>query len=121
MFRKIRRIEDERARIAHYQASVGGAEFFNNRQYHSDFEWLILSYLTRALRNAGWASPEYAERLQPPQPDFKTYLTPDTPYWHIETAEILPPDYRRGRFQREAGRNGKKPHVSPGPSLQPWA
>jgi len=60
MLRSIRRIEDERARIARYQPSVAGARFFNNRQYHADFEWLILSYLTRALRSAGWKYPEFA-------------------------------------------------------------
>ena len=120
MLRKIRRIEDERARIAHYQGSVEGAVFFNDRQYHSDFEWLILSYLTRALRNAGWEFPEYAERLQPPQPDFQLYLNPNTPHWRIETAEILPPDYRRGRFHRPAGRNGYKVHARPDPPPEPW-
>jgi hypothetical protein len=113
----IRRIEDERTRIARYQPTVGGAEFFNNRQYHEDFEWLILSYLTRALANAGLPHPEYAERLQPPQPDFQTYLAPDTPHWLIETTEVLPPDYRRGAFQRPAA-NGQKAH--PAPPSEPW-
>lgn len=121
MLRKITRIEDERARIAHYQGSVAGAVFFNDRQYHSDFEWLILSYLTRALRNAGWKSPEYAQRLQPPHPDFQLYLDPNTPHWRIETAEILPPDYRRGRFHRPAGRNGYKLHLKPEPAPEPWS
>ncbi len=116
----IRRIEDERARIARYQPAVGGAKFFNNRQYHADFEWLILSYLTRALRNAGWKYPELAERLPPPQPDFQTYLAPDTPYWLIETAEVLPPDYRRGDFHR-AGGNGKNGRLMADPNSQPWS
>lgn len=121
MLRKIRRIEDERARIARYQPTVGGAQFFNNRQYHEDFEWLILSYLTRALANAGWKSPEYAEKLQPPQPDFQTYLTPDAPYGLIETTEVLPPDYRRGGFLHQAGTNGHKVHNLPDPHRQPWS
>ena len=116
----IRRIEDERARIARYQPTVGGAKFFNNRQYHEDFEWLILSYLTRALSNAGWKYPEYAETLRPPQPDFQTYLTPDAPYWLIETAEVLPPDYRRGGFHRAVG-NGKNGHAIASPHPQPWS
>jgi hypothetical protein len=116
----IRRIEDERARIARYQSTVGAATFFNNRQYHEDFEWLILSYLTRALANAGWKSPQYAEKLRPPQPDFQTYLTPDTPYWLIETTEVLPPDYRRGDFHR-AGGNGKNGHAVAAPHPQPWS
>jgi hypothetical protein len=114
----IRRIEDERARIARYQPTVDGAKFFNNRQYHADFEWLILSYLTRALRNAGWKYPECAEKLPPPQPDFQTYLTPDTPYWLIETTEVLPPDYRRGGFVRGSVLNGKKTRA-PNPP-EPW-
>jgi hypothetical protein len=117
----IRRIEDERARIARYQAAVGGAKFFNNRQYHADFEWLILSYLTRALRNAGWKYPEYAKKLPPPQPDFQTYLTADTPYWLIETTEVLPPDYRRGGFRRPTARNGQKVHLPPDPPPESWS
>ena len=117
----IRPIEDERARIARYQPSIGVATFFNNRQYHEDFEWLILSYLTRALRNAGWKSPEYAERLQPPQPDFQTYLAPDTPHWLIETTEVLPPDYRRGGFHREASRNGHNGNGNLDPQRQLWS
>jgi hypothetical protein len=127
MLGNIKRIEDERARIARYQSTVGGGDFFNNRQYHADFEWLILSYLTRALRNAGRPYPEYAEKLQPPQPDFQTYLTPDTPYWKIETTEVLPPDYRRGGFYSQNGKNGKNGnhgsngHTPPISQPQPWA
>ena len=117
----MRRIEDERARIARYQPTIGGAKFFNNRQYHEDFEWLILSYLTRALRNAGWKYPEYAERLQPPQPDFQTYLAPNTPHLLIETTEVLPPDYRRGGFHREPSRNGHKVNGSSDLHRQPWS
>ena len=122
MLHRIRRIEDERARIARYQPTISGAKFFNNRQYHEDFEWLILSYLSRALRNAGWKYPKYAERLQPPQPDFQTYVAPDTPHWLIETTEVLPPDYRRGGFHREASRNGQKVNGNtPDLQRQPWS
>src|SRR4051812_24572355 len=121
MLRNIRRIEDERARIARYQPAVAGTKFFNNRQYHADFEWLILSYLTRALRHAGWKYPEFAERLPPPHPDFQTYLTADTPYWRIETTEVLPPDYRRGASLRRSGSNGKKIHSPPVPAPESWA
>jgi hypothetical protein len=116
----IRRIEDERARIARYQATVGGAQFFNNRQYHADFEWLILSYLARTLRHAGWEYPEYAERLPPPQPDFQTYLTADRPHWLIETTEVLPPDYRRGALVRRNGSNGRKVHLAADTPPEPW-
>jgi hypothetical protein len=121
MLRNIRRIEDERARIARYQPSVVGTNFFNNRQYHADFEWLILSYLTRALRSAGWKYPEFAEKLPPPQPDFQTYLTADTPYWRIETSEVLPPDYRRGDFLFRNARTSKRPHIAPNPRPEPWS
>jgi hypothetical protein len=118
MARDIRRIEDERARIARYQPTVGGSKFFNNRQYHADFEWLILSYLTRALRNAGWKCPEYAEKLAPPHPDFQTYLTPDKPYGLIETTEVLPSDYCRGDVLRANGLSGKNGH---NPQAEPWS
>ncbi len=94
----IKRIEEERARIDAYKHTVGGAQFFNDRQYREDFEWLILSYLTTALSAAGWECPEYAQKLQPPEPDFQTYLTRDLPHWVVETTEVLRPDYRRGDY-----------------------
>ena len=45
----IKRIADERARIDAYKFKVRAAQFFNDRQYHEDLEWLILSYLAEAL------------------------------------------------------------------------
>jgi hypothetical protein len=116
----IKRISKERARIEGYKHTVGGAQFFNDRRYREDFEWLILSYLTTALSAAGWESPEYAEKLQPPEPDFQTYLTRDVPHWSIETTEVLRPDYRRGDFHRGAARSGKRIHDVPDPHPEPW-
>ena len=117
----IRRIADERARIDGYKFNVGGADFFNDRQYQEDFEWLILSYLTAALSAAGWECPAYAKKLQPPQPDFQTFLDPATPHWLVEVSEVLRPDYRRGQFHREAARRGEKIHDIPDPHPRPWS
>jgi hypothetical protein len=50
----IKRISDERARIDGYKLTVGAAQFFNNRKYNEDFEWLILAYLTDILSAVGW-------------------------------------------------------------------
>src|SRR2546421_11349840 len=72
----IKRISDERARIDGYKLAVGAAEFFNNRAYDEDFEWLILAYLGEILSSIGRQAPEYAQKLQPPNPDFQTYLGP---------------------------------------------
>jgi len=82
---------------------------------------LFRSYLARALRNAGWKYPEFAEKLPPPQPDFQTYLTRDTPYWRIETTEVLPPDYRRGDFLFRNARTGIRPHLDLNPRSEPWS
>jgi hypothetical protein len=117
----IKRIGEERARIEGYKHTVGGAQFFNDRKYREDFEWLILSYLTTALSAAGWECPKYAEKLQPPEPDFQTYLTRDVPHWLVETTEVLRPDYRRGDFHREAARSGQKIHDIPDPHPEPWS
>ncbi len=117
----IKRIADERARIDAYKFNVGAAEFFNERQYKEDFEWLILSYLTVALSAAGWECPEYAEKLQPPQTDFQTFVDSSTPHWRVEVSEVLRPEYRRGQFHREAARRGEKIHDIPDPHPQPWS
>lgn len=117
----IKRIADERARIDGYKFKVGAAEFFNERQYREDFEWLILSYLTAALSAAGWEYPEYAEKLHPPQPDFQTYIDLATPHRLIEVTEVLRPDYRRAEFHREAARRGQKIYNIPDPHPQPWS
>lgn len=117
----IKRIADERTRIDGYKFNVGAAEFFNNRKYRDDFEWLILSYLAAALSAAGWKHVEYAEKLQPPQPDFLTFRQPRVPYRHIEVCEVLRPDYKRGEFHREAARRGQKFYDIPDPHPQPWS
>lgn len=117
----IKEIAEERARIDGYKHAVRGAQFFNDRRYREDLEWLILSYLTSALSAAGRECPEYAEKLQPPEPDFQTYLTRDLPHWRIETTEVLRPDYRRGDFHREAARSGQRVQYVPDPHPQPWS
>jgi hypothetical protein len=117
----IKRIDQERARIDGNKFTVSGAQFFNDRKYREDFEWLILSYLTGALSVAGWHAPQYAEKLRPPQPDFQTYLAPGDPYWLVEVTEVLRPGYQRGDFHREAARSGQKIHDIPKPHPQPWS
>ena len=117
----MKRIADERTRIDGYKYTVGSAEFFNNRKYSEDFEWLILSYLTRILSLVGHQSPEYAEKLSPPAPDFQTYLTPEQPFRRIEVTEILRPDYRRGEFHRQFANNGQRFYDVPDPHPQPWS
>jgi hypothetical protein len=96
-------------------------DFFNNRRYRDDFEWLILSYLTGALAAAGWEHPEFAQKRQPPEPDFMTYLDPSTPSRPVEVSEVLRPEYRRGEFHREAARLGRKFYEIPDPHPKPWS
>src|SRR5207247_10212805 len=70
----------------------------------------------------GWMGVSRIRReLQPPEPDFQTYLTRDLPHWVVETTEVLRPDYRRGDFHREAARRGQKIHHIPDPHPEPWS
>ena len=117
----IKCISEERARIDAYKHKVGGANFFNERKYREDFEWLILSYLAGALKAADLEYPEFAKKLDPPEPDFQTYLAPNTPLWLIETTEVLRPDYKRGAFHREAAQSGRRIYHIPPPHPQPWS
>ena len=117
----IKRISDERARIDGYKLAVGGAEFFNNRAYDEDFEWLILSYLAEILSSIGRQSPEYAQKLEPPNPDFQTYLAPGIPFKRIEVTEVLRPDYQRGKFHRELAKSGQRSYDIPDPHPKPWS
>jgi hypothetical protein len=117
----IKRIAAERARIDGYRFPLGASKFFNGRQYREDFEWLILSYLTGALEAAGWETPEYAQKLDPPEPDFMVFVNPSVPYRRVEVSEVLRPDYRRAEFHREAARRGQKIYQIPPPHPQPWS
>lgn len=117
----MKRITDERTRIDGYRFTVGGAEFFNDRKYREDFEWLILSYLTRILTLAGQLSPEYAEKLSPPAPDFQTYLASDTPFRRIEVTEVLRPDYRRGEVHSQRAKSSQRFYDVSDPHSQPWS
>lgn len=119
--RMIKRISEERARIDGYKLGVGGAEFFNNREYDEDLEWLILSYLAEILSSVGWPAPEYAQKLNPPEPDFQTYLAPGIAFQRIEVTEVLRPDYRRGKFHRDLAKSGRRVYHIPNPHPEPWS
>jgi hypothetical protein len=116
----VKPIAEERERIDDYRFAIGAAEFFNNRKYRPDLEWLILSYLTTALSAAGWECPVYAEKLEPPQPDFQTYIARGVPYRQVEVTEVLRPGYQRGDFHRQVALSGERIHNIPNPHPQPW-
>lgn len=117
----IKRISDERVRIDGYKLVVGSAKFFNNRAFDEDFEWLILSYLAEILSSIGWPAPEYAQKLDPPNPDFQTYLAPNIAFQRIEVTEVLRPDYQRGKFHRELAKSGRRFYHIPNPHAEPWS
>src|SRR6266436_1931959 len=115
----IKRISDERARIDGYKLAVGAAEFFNNRAYDEDFEWLILAYLAEILSSIGRQAPEYAQKLEPPNPDFQTYLALGIAFQRIEVTEVLRPGYRRGKFHRELAKSSQRFYDIPAPHPKP--
>jgi hypothetical protein len=117
----MKRISDERARIDAYRFKLGPARFFNDRGKKEDWEWLILSYLTNILCWAGLKSPEYAEKVQPPAPDFQTYLSDKSNYRPIEVTEVIRPGYRRNLFHRRLAVAKITAYDPPDPHPQPWS
>jgi len=117
----MKRISDERARIDAYRFELGAAKFFNDRRNKEDWEWVILSYLADILSSVGLPSPEYAEKLDPPSPDFQTYLADKRAFQLIEVTEVIRPDYERNRFHRTLAYNGITAFEIPRPHLEPWS
>lgn len=117
----MKRIKDERTRIDGYPFSIGGAEFFNNRIYAEDYEWLQLAYLTDILSAEGWEAPEYAVKLEPPEADFQTYLDPSSTFRRVEVTQILRPVYRQKEFHRENAESGIIYRDCPEPDPKPWS
>ena len=113
-------IDEERARIDEYRSDVGAAEFFNDPKYKEDFEWLILSYLTRTLRLAGLQTPSFAEKLAPPAPDFQTYFDSGIPCSRVEVTEVLRPQFHRNKFFVDMKRQGLQTFEIPEPHPMPW-
>jgi hypothetical protein len=115
-----RRIIDEGARIRGYKEQVTDYEFYS-RGYKDDREWLSLSFFAEIMARAGRTCPEYAAKLQPPEPDFLTYLDPATPHRRVEIAEVLRPERRR-QEDAEAIDTGREPPIQwvDPPHPTPW-
>jgi hypothetical protein len=118
----IKRIADERTRIDNYEGSISDEDFFNDRRYKEDLEWLTLAYLVDILSSVGWLVPEYAMKIEGDgQPDFQTYLTPNVPHRKVEVTEVLRPGYKRGAFYRSQAARGQKMYQIGGPHPEPWS
>jgi hypothetical protein len=113
------RIRDKRAKIDGYRFGLGAAKFFT-RPYQTDWEWLILSYLSETLSATDGQGPIFADKLSPPAPDFQTYDRDGKPFQRIEVTEVLRPGYKRGAFHREMAKRQQKYYDIPDPHPQPW-
>ena len=116
----MKRIADKCARIEGYKLTIEPADFFNDRQYRPDLEWLILGYLTAALSATGRQAPEFAVKLDPPLPDFQTYLPSGFPFRQVEITEVLRPDYQRGKIYSDRAKRRQRSYSIPDPHPQPW-
>jgi hypothetical protein len=116
----MKRIADERNRIQSYQKTIASNEFFNDRRFKDDLEWLILGYLQAILVDVKWPAPEFAKRLVPPEPDFATYDIAGEPFRRIEVTEVLRPEYRRGAHYRELVKSSARFYEIPEPHPKPW-
>lgn len=117
----MKRISDERRRIDAYRFDLGAAGFFNDRSKKEDWEWLILSYLSDILTFVGWQSPEYAEKLAPPAPDFRTYLPDKSTHREVEVTEVIGPDYPRNAFHRDLSAHAVTAYTPRKPHPKPWS
>jgi hypothetical protein len=120
----MKRIRDEQARIDAYRFKLKGAHapaaFFNSHE-NEDWEWVILSYLAEILSSVGLQSPEYAQKLKPPSPDFQTYLADKSPFRLIEVTEVIRPGYKRNLSHKRLAAEGITEYEPPRPRPQPWS
>jgi hypothetical protein len=117
----MKRIADERARIDGYRFSIGPSDFFNDRQYQPDWEWLILSYLAGILETTGRPAPVFGEKLLPPEPDFQTCSASGAPFRRIEVTEVMRPDRRRNQEHSDRAKSQQLLYDAPDPHPTPWS
>jgi len=117
----MKRISEERKRIDAYRFQLGAADFFNDRSLKEDWEWLILSYFGDILSSTGLETPEYAQKLATPAPDFQTYLANKSPYRQVEVTEVIRSGYRRNAFHRQLAASGVNCYDPLDPRPNPWS
>lgn len=86
-------------------------EVFLDRKYKNDLEWWILGRITSLLRGKGVDSPVYAEKRDPPDPDFFTYSKRKKLFHPIEITEVI--DSNRKRSKEYANKIYRKNHSEP--------
>ena len=70
-------------------------DIFLERKYKNDLEWWILGRIATLLKKKGIDSPIYAEKKEPPNPDFLTYSDNKKLFKPIEITEVI--DLKRKR------------------------
>jgi hypothetical protein len=92
-------IYKELERILILQEEVG-YDFITSQKYNDQREWRTLGKFTKLLEQGSCEYPVYADKLNPPEPDFITYRSDRSEYKNVEVTEIL-----------EAGRKRTKEYL----------
>jgi hypothetical protein len=83
-------------------------DIFLGHKGKDEREWLILGYMTRMLKIGKELYPVYADKTNPPEPDFITYDSEKKLFFPIEITEILHPNRKRGDEYKEIQKEEKR-------------
>lgn len=97
-----------------------GHDFVVSGNYKTEREWLVLGHMALHLEKHTFNYPVFADKTDPPKPDFMTYDKSKKRFKPVEICEVLTPGRKRGDEYRD---NKKKPYnlVFVEPVNQPWS
>jgi hypothetical protein len=96
-------IEKELERVHLLQEEVG-YDFITSQEYKEDREWHVLAHFAKLLEGNSNESPVYADKTNPPDPDFITFDRHKNEFKSIEIVEVLAPQRERTKEYKESAR-----------------
>ena len=115
----MKRIDDELCRVKELNNQVGH-DFLVSNKFKDYREWWILCHMALHLEKQGLQSPVFAEKTNPPEPDFITYSNETQRFKPVKVTEVLTPGRKRGDEYRN---NEQKPYSLEfiKQSKEPWS
>jgi hypothetical protein len=114
------RIEEELERVQLLNKQIG-VEFFTSQNYKDDREWWTLGHFAGLLQKSNNASPVYAIKTNPNDPDFMTYDDQKKEFKPIEITEVLTPNRKRTQEYKESA-SIVEPHLREIEEVEnPWS
>lgn len=107
-----KKIKNELSRVERIIRNID-INVFLSREYKDDLEWWTLGKIVVLLENSDLTFPVFAEKRNPPDPDFITYASDHKFYKYVEVTEVLNPQrYRSHEYANKIERKvPNKPNI----------